>query len=123
MLIQEANQKLLEMITKILEEKEPKEVLRKTIGFNLNIENNSKLYKLRKFQYKIKWELELNNSNEMELLQEKLVSSFTALRYKRPNNEAELMLMQLEGMTSQFFLQPTFDINNAIQILFYKYGL
>jgi len=97
--------------------------LRETIRLAKQFSKSPEDTNFWKLQYKIKWELELYNPQLMKPLEEKLIWAFTSLRYKKPEEETELMLIQLDGMASRCFLHPNFDISHTIKFLLNKYGV
>jgi hypothetical protein len=74
-----------------------------------------------KLQYKIKWELEQYGEHKMEALQLALTSAFTKLGYEAPEMEATLLLINLDGIATRYFLMNEFNIESMIEFLKKKY--
>lgn len=122
-IVQEGENRAKELFADIISEEDPKEVLRKTIQIGLKLEANKEAYNFWKLQFKIKWEMELYGEHKMQELQDKLTEAFTTLRYKNPEQETLLLLTNIDGMATRYFLQKSFDIHSITQFLMNKYGL
>ncbi len=122
-IIEEGENRAIKLFSNIISEDNPKEVLRKVIEMSADIAKDEKACEFWKLQFKIKWELEIYNEKKTEPLQHKLMEAFAELRYKNPEEEASLLLTIIDGMASRFFLQKTFNLNQATQFLLSKYGL
>ena len=122
-IIKEGETRVLELFSEILSEKDGKEVIKKTIELGLKISNTPEEFNFWKLQYKIKWELESYNKQKMQPILEKLTEAFKNLRYKNPEAEADLILIQLDGLATRLFLQKEFEINSTIEFLITKYGV
>ncbi len=122
-IIREGEERAKALFADIVLETDPKEVIRKTLelgkktGFNRESDNFWKL------QYKIKWELEQYGEHKMEPLQRALTDAFSKLGYDQPELEAQLLLINLDGLATRFYLQTNFDIEPLISFIKSKYGL
>lgn len=124
---------LLEAILKIGEEKakvifadivlesDPKEVIRKTLDLKLKMVENQMDADFWKLQYKIKWEVEMYGEHKMEPLELALSNAFKKLGYEDPELEARLILINMDGMATRFFLQKNFDLESMHKFLQKKY--
>jgi len=122
-IMQEGENRAIELFANIISEQDLKEVLRKTIQMGLNIEKDEKACEFWKLQFKIKWEMEIYHEHKIEALQNKLIEAFTDLRYKNPEQEATLLLITIDGMAARFFLQKDFDLKTTTEFLMNKYGV
>lgn len=122
-IVQEGENRAKELFAEILSENNPKEVLRKTIQIGIALDTDKDNATFWKLQYKLKWELELYAEHKMIAIQNKLTEAFTTLRYKNPEQEALLLLINIDGMAIRYFLQKNFDIYTITQFLINKYGL
>lgn len=83
------NRRLIEVIRPVLEENDPAEVIRKTIELPFGIPESE--YDYWRLQFKLKWDDEYDNPDNIKPLTDKLVWAFTALNYEDPENEAWLL--------------------------------
>ena len=49
--------------------------------------------------------------------------SFEKLGYKNPDLEAKLLLINMDGMATRFFLQKNFDLTELVSHMYKKYDL
>jgi len=92
-----AAEKVLNVITPILNETNPEKVLEKTILFPFVIEKNE--YHFWKLQFKLKWELEISGREKMQPLLDKLSWAFTELNFEHPDEEAEVLNHIIESIS------------------------
>ena len=106
----------------IVFEPTPQEVIRKTLELSRDIAKNKKLADFWKLQYKIKWEVEHYGEQKMEPLKLALANAFSKLGYKSPELEARLLLVNMDGLATQFFLQENFDLDTYVDFMQDKYN-
>ena len=124
---------LLEAIIKLGEEKakalfadivletEPKKVIQKTLNLYLIGNKKPEEADFWKLQHKIKWELEDYGAHKLEPLETALSNAFEKLAYPNPEDEAKLVLLIMDGITTRSFLHKEFDIEGMIAFLKKKY--
>jgi AcrR family transcriptional regulator len=122
-IIQEGQTRAVELFSGILSEQDPKAVIKKTIELVLNLTKAPEEASFWKLQYKIKWELEHYNKEKMQPIVDKLTQAFIELRYKNPEAESQLILIQLDGLIARYFLQGDFNVDSMVQFLIKKYGV
>ena len=59
----------------------------------------------------------------MEPIYMALTNAFTKLGYPSPELEAKNLLMTIDGLSTQFFLQKAFDAREMLEFLKKKYEL
>lgn len=106
----------------IIFETDPKRVISKTLDLSKNMIGAKEDQEFWKLQYKIKWEIEAYGEHKMEPLKLALTSAFTKLGYKDPENEANILLLLMDGMATRYFLTKDYDMNAMIQFLRTKYN-
>ena len=122
-IIKEGEEKAKLLFADVVMETDPKEVIRKTLEMGQKTSSNSADANFWKLQYKIKWELELYGEHKMEPLQRALADAFAKLGYDEPGKEALLLLINLDGLATRFYLQKGFDIASMVDYLKSKYNL
>lgn len=105
----------------IVLETDPKEVIRKTLDIGLKMIEKQEDANFWKLQYKIKWEVEQYGEHKMEPLEMALSNAFNKLGYESPEMEAKLLLINLDGLATRFFLQKNFDLESMHKFLHKKY--
>jgi AcrR family transcriptional regulator len=120
-ILEEGEKQAKVLFADIVMESEPKEVIRKTLEIGQVMKKNPKEAHFWKLQYKIKWETERYGGKKMEPLHMALRNAFEKLGYAQPAKEAELILINLDGMALHFFLDPDFDLEGQVSFLRSKY--
>lgn len=114
-------EKLKDLYVDIVMESDPKEVIRRAIQLPASV--NKSDYDFWKLQFKLKWELEINSDKKMQPIHMALTNAFHKLGYKKPELEANLILLYTDGMASSLLKGSGLDINEMIQFLLNKYEL
>lgn len=109
------------LFAEIVADPDPFNVLRRTVEMVSYIATNPEESNFWKLMYKIKWETEADNSIKMEPLRLALIRAFTAFGEPDPKAEADLMLTILDGMAMRHYLNPQYDIHDAVDYLKIKY--
>jgi len=105
----------------ILEEEDSKQIIKKTLESPFNIsENEIEHWRLH---YKLKWELNHDNSRIMEQLEVALIKAFTKLKYKKPQLESKLVLHIIESHIASILLGEIKNKNVIKEFLIQKYHL
>lgn len=112
-------EKLKAIIVDIVMENDPKKVIRKTIELPTNIDKSE--YDFWKLQFKLKWELEINHDKKMEPLHMALTNAFRKLKYESPEQEASLIVLFIDGISSSMLKGSSLNVENLIQFLLKKY--
>ncbi|NHN27787.1 helix-turn-helix transcriptional regulator [Flavobacterium jejuense] len=120
-IIEEGERKVLTLFETIFKETEPKKIIQKTITLPFLIPNEE--LEFWKLQFKLKWELNHNNSNKLKPLQEKLIHSFKTLNYQNPELEAAYVLTFLEGLSTAIIKGTLTNRTEFQDFLIYKYQL
>lgn len=118
-LMLDTQQKIYDLFSHILEETEPKEILRKTIKLPSTIKKTE--YDYWKLQYKLRWEPDYTNNNKFIPLLNKYEEAFRGLNYENPKHEAILFNQILNSIAIDILLkrfEPTY-----INFLLTKYQL
>ena len=116
-IMKEGEERIKILFSDIVFEPDPKEVIRKTLDTMLPGNMKEEELEFWKLQYKIKWELEIYGEHKMEPLRLALVNAFTKLDYESPELEAQILLVDLDGMATRYFLMEEFDIEALITFL------
>lgn len=113
--------KLKTIMADIVMEPDPKTLIRKTIEMPANIDKSE--YTFWKLQFKLKWELEINHDEKMKPLHMALSNAFKKLGYKSQEQEASLILLYIDGISSSMLKGSNLDVDNMVQFLLTKYEL
>lgn len=117
----EAERRLKELLRPIIEEMDPVAVIRKTIELPFGVGEEE--YDFWKLQFKLKWEENYYNPENIKPLTEKLVWAFSRLDYKDPEKEA-LLLTQFNDTLGVELIRGNIKDKQAFKaFLLEKYGL
>lgn len=89
-IMEEGNRRLRELIAPVLAETDPAAVVQKTIEMPFGVPESE--YDFWRLQFKLKWDEEYYNPDNIKPLTEKLVWAFTALNFEDPEMEAQLLV-------------------------------
>lgn len=120
-ILKEGSQRTNQLFAPILNEEEPKQVLKKTLEMPFNIKDTE--FEFWKIQFRLKWELELDSSYQMKPLEQALIVALTKLRYKNPVMEAQLIMQYLEGISSSILKNGLKNEDEFKKFLFNKYHI
>lgn len=101
--IKTGEENLFEVFQSILEETDPKAVIRKTIEVPFNIPEKD--YAFWRLQLKLKWQQDYNKTEKMKPLLDKLTWAFETLDFKEPEKEAGVLNMLVESIASNILLE------------------
>jgi len=101
--------------------KEPKEKLRAIFELPFAIEEEQ--YHFWKLLYSIKWQSDTYDYSISAPLREALVHIFTELEYEKPEAEAEVVFLLIDGIAMMKLLRRSADDQNVLQAIFAKYNL
>ncbi len=119
--INEIELRVNQLLQPILNEENPKKVIRKTIELLFNIDEND--LKCLKLQLKLKWELDNHEIETLESLKPCLKKAFAKLRYRTPELETEYLIQHLNGLTAAIIKDSINDKKTAKVFLLRKYYL
>lgn len=122
-IIKEGEEQAKILFADIVLETEPKEVIRKFFELTSKFVNTKDREDFWKLQYKIKWEMEIYGEHKMEPLQLALTNAFKKLGYEKPELEAKLLLINMDGLATRFYLQKNFDVTELVEFMHSKYEL
>ena len=120
-ILAEGEKKIKLVFADVVMESEPKELIRKVLNMSDLMLVSQEDYVFWKLQYKIKWEIEVYGEHKMEAIQMALSNAFRKLGYDNPDQEAEFLLVILDGIATRLFLQDGFDPEGIIDLLHKKY--
>ena len=119
--LEEGENRFKELFVDIVMDPEPEEVIRKTIEMTSKVDVAD--YDFWKLQFKLKWELEINNDKKMEPLNMALTNAFRKLNYQSPELEAQLLLLFIDGLGAAVLKGSKLNPDEMIQLLLKKYNL
>ena len=122
-ILKEGEERAKEVFSEVVFESEPKKIIEKAIKMGGKMIKNSEDADFWKLQYKIKWEIEKYDEVKMEPLELTLTNAFEKLGYHNPRLEARLLLVNMDGLATRFFLQEGFNLKEMIEFLHQKYDL
>lgn len=120
-IIERAEEKAALLFFTIVEQDEPKSVIRKTIELPFSIQESE--YDFWKLQFKLKWEENYNNPKKLKPLVDKLTWAFKELNYKEPALEAQLVSQILEAMSTEILKGNFHNQSRFKDFLIQKYSV
>jgi AcrR family transcriptional regulator len=122
-ILNQGEEKAKMVFADIVMEIDPKEVIRKTLNLSKTMIGTAEDISFWKLQYKIKWEVEQYNKQKMEPLEMALSNAFEKLGYEDAAMEAQLLMLQMDGIVTRFFLQKDFAMKPVLDYLRKKYSV
>lgn len=122
-IINQGEEKAQQLFAEVIQANDPKTVIRNFLDISNKLSTNKEEADFWKLQYKIKWELEAYSHQKMAPVHQALTTAFRELSYAQPEKEASLMILYLDGIATQFFLNEIFDFETSISFLKEKYKL
>ncbi len=119
--IDDGTERFKAMFSSIVMESDPTEVIRKCLLMPFDVKESE--YEFWKLQFKLKWEFEQYNNEKMEPLHMALTNAFSKLNYEKPEMEAELLLLVLDGLASAILKDTLIDKESMKRFLLQKYEL
>ncbi len=117
----EGEERVKVIFADIVLETNPRSVILKTIDSFTPGKIDPEELEFWKLQYKIKWELEQYNEQKMEPLHMALSNAFRKLGYAKPEIEAQILLVIMDGLATRYFLQKGFDWQPVVNSIKEKY--
>jgi len=117
--LNEGKQRVNGLLLPIINEEEPKEVIKKTLQLLFVIEDDD--WKYWKLLLKLKWELGYQSITIFEPLKPKLIKAFTKLRYRNPLYETKFLLQHLNGLIASLITETIDDKQRTKEFLLQKY--
>ena len=120
-LMNEAEVRLAEIFGPVLFESDARLVIRKTIEIPFIIEESE--FDFWKLQFMLKWQQDYNKPDKMKPITDKLAAAFTDLNYQEPENEAMLLNLIIETISTEI-LKGNLDQSDTIrEFLLKKYNV
>lgn len=120
-IIKEGEEQAKVLFADIVMESDPQKVLQKFFDLPYKLMNNADSANFWKLQYKIKWELEMYDEQKMEPLELSLTNALKKLGYENPELEASLLLVNMDGLATRFYLQNGFNMKEVVEYFRTKY--
>lgn len=120
-ILKEGEEQAKVLFADIIFETNPKKVLGKYFDISAKLIESKEMADFWKLQYKIKWELEIYGEHKMEPLELALTNAFEKLGYESPKLEARLLLINMDGLATRFFLQKNFNAEEMAEYVYKKY--
>ena len=124
-LINQGEEKIRNVFADIIFERDPKEVLRKTIEIPYRFLDENREFWL--LEYSLKFQRLLLNEkidkSFMDPMLQALENAFDELDYMEPRKEAELLYVLLEGILTRVLTQGRADMDNLREFVESKYKL
>jgi AcrR family transcriptional regulator len=120
-IMEATNKRLDEVLAPVLNEQDPKQVLKKMIA--LPFETDESEYDFWKLQYKLKWEEEYYNPHKTQPLIDKLSWAFEALGYENPGQEAKFLEKTIEIISTGIIREGLDAQKSFLPFLLDKYNL
>jgi AcrR family transcriptional regulator len=117
----QAEDKLSELLTDILTEKNPHEALRKSIELPFSVKKKDNPY--WQLQFKLKWEAEYNNHKKAKPWTNKLKKIFNDLNYDSPEMESIKLIQIIESTSIQLLRNELKNKSNFKKFLLKQYNL
>jgi len=114
-------EKVKMLFADVVFESDPQKVVEKTFEMAIKMIENEEDANFWKLQYKIKWEIEQYSEHKMEPLELALSNAFKKMGYDFPELEARLLLINLDGLATRYFLQKSFNLQQMVKFLRSKY--
>lgn len=105
----------------ILEEEEPKKIIRAALEMPFCIPTNQDTF--WKLLYALKWQEDIYDNSMSDPLRRKLEAAFEELKYENPAAEAEMVLLIIDGVATSILLRKTRNREEVMQSVLSKYGL
>lgn len=111
-ILEEGEKRLKTVYADVVMESDPKAIIRKAINMPFSIKITE--YDFWKLQFKLRWELDMNESELSNPLLKSLEQAFEMLDYSNPKKEAESLLFHMNGIT-EGILRGTSSNNKELQ--------
>lgn len=108
-----------ELYENLVNEESPKKVIKKTIKMPFNA--SKEIFESWKLIYKLRWEVPYNSTKKTKSLFHTLHKAFKKLGYEDPENEAELLLLYLDGMGTALLMNQMDEKHQMKKFLYKKY--
>lgn len=120
-IIKEGEKRIQTLYEEIVNEPDSKKALRMFIESPFSIKLSE--YDFWKLQFKLKWELNIVNNENIGPVQKRLEEAFTELKYNNPKLETEYLFHMLEGITGALLKNSISDKTQLKLFLLEKYNL
>lgn len=117
----DGEEKLAVLLSEILTEENPKQLIRKTLEMPFNVKEKD--FDFWKLQFKLKWELDQYNVDKVKPLENALTKAFKQLNYKNPQLEAAFIIHFIDGISGAILRNAFNDQLKMKKFLINKYNL
>lgn len=115
----ELENKLREIISPILFENDPKKVIKMYIELPFLVPENE--YDFWRLQFKLKWETEYKKNDKMDVVIDKLSSSFEKLNYDKSRHEAKQLFYIIDSLSVEILKDSKDNLIEFKNFLIEKY--
>lgn len=120
-ILEEGEQRLKTVFLPILNEENPKQVIKKTLELPFEIKDTT--YEYWKLLFKLKIEQRFDDSELRKPLEHKLTKAFTKLRFRKPELETQSLMLTLDGITLSILNKVLKNELELKQFLMNKYHI
>ncbi len=118
-ILNEGGQRVNRLFLPIINEEEPKEVIKKTLELLFVIDDKD--WKYCKLLLKLRWELGNQAIAIFDPLKDQLIKAFTKLRYRNPLYETNFLLQYLNGLAASLIRETIDDKQRTKEFILQKY--
>ncbi len=120
-IIQEGQQKVDQLYESVINEAEPKLVIKKYLQIPFLVPETE--YNFWKLLFTLKWELSIDSSEKLKPVVRVLSKAFKQLSYENPGLEADFLVHYMDGFTSAIVKGDLLPNDSLKLFLERKYGL
>lgn len=120
-IMEQGKEKINEIFGSLSAVDDPKEVIRQIIHVPFNLKPEDKLF--WKLLYALKWQAEVYDDSLSAPVRSMLVPAFKALGHSKPEAEAEILLMMIDGLAAAILLKKTPHLGEVERSILDKYDL
>ena len=120
---QMADIKIQSIYADIINEEDPKELIRRAIDMGSKLIDSKEDQQIWKLRYKMKWESEDFREFRIFPLQDALENAFRKLGYRKPDLEARLFTMTFDGLATRLFLTDSINLDDYLSYMKTRYQI
>ena len=120
---QMADIKIQSIYADIINEEDPKELIRRAIDMGSKLTESEQDQHIWKLRYKVKWESEDFREFRIFPLQDALENAFRKLGYRKPDLEARLFTMTFDGLATRLFLTDSINLDEYLSYMKTRYQI
>lgn len=118
-----ADIKIQSIYADIINEEDPKELIRRAIDMGSKLIDSKEDQQIWKLRYKMKWESEDFREFRIFPLQDALENAFRKLGYRKPDLEARLFTMTFDGLATRLFLTDSINLDDYLSYMKTRYQI